>query len=199
MVQPDQTALRKFPSDQGGSPTVEFAIVAPFFIGIVYAIFESLMAQFYMTALDRAVQKFALDMRSGAVMASDGSTNITAAQIRDRIGPLLVGGMDASKLQVMLRNNTGCGAAIRCWEGQYSNYANGVRNAPAFDAAANPEFNMGVAGDSQYLTVYYPLPAFSSIWSSAPTATVNGERVFGILSTAMWINDPSVSVFRATR
>jgi hypothetical protein len=154
-------------------------------------------------ALAMVITMYALEQLlqsgGGIFLSIPALTNITAAQIRDRIGPLLVGGMDASKLQVKLRNNTGCGAAPRCWQSEYSNYANGVRRTPAFYSSANPEFNMGVAGDSQYLTVYYPLPAFSSIWSSAPTATVNGERVFGILSTAMWINDPSVSVFRATR
>jgi Flp pilus assembly protein TadG len=199
MVRSDQSALRKFPSDQGGSPAVEFAIVAPFFIGIIVAIFESLLAQYHISSLDWAVQKFAADMRSGAVMASDGATNITAAQIRDRIGPLLPGGMDASKLQIKLVNNTRCGAAIKCWQSQYSNYGNGVRQAPAFDSSSSLEFNLGIAGDSQYLTVYYPLPAMSSLWAGAPTATVNGEKVFGILSTAMWINDPSVNIFRATR
>ncbi len=186
-------ASREFSRDQSGTSTVEFALVATPFIAMIVAVVESLMTQYYASSLDHAVQRFASDIRSGAVILGIAPSAMTAQGVKDKLAPFLPSSFNPTKLQVKLvsRNCSGSG----CWRPDYSNFLFGIRPPPAFDASAAPAFNIGAAGARQYLTVYYPAPSLSSIWSRAPTAIVNGEGVFGILSTAIWTNDPSVGVF----
>ena len=180
---------------------MEFAFIATPFIAMIVAIIESVMTQYYSSALDHAVQKLASDLRSGAAMLgvdSSTTTAMTAQGVKDKLAPFLPTNFDPNKLQVKLVSRN-CNTTTQCWRSEYSVYAPAVRQPPAFDPNPSLPFSIGAAGDSQYLTVYYPAPSLSAIWSTAATARVNGENVFGILSTAMWTNDPSVGVFGGAR
>lgn len=185
-------------SDDRGAITVEYAFVAIPFIGLVVAIVQSFLEQLFVSELDRGVQLFAADMRSGVVMLKDVNTRaLLETAIKNRIctsSPILRG-FNCTKLQAQLYNNASCATSgsTSCWASQYSDFAKGVRKAPTYSNA--PSFTVGLAGASQYLTVYYPFPKMSAIWNTAPTAIVNNEQVYGILATATWINDPSVGVF----
>ena len=194
--------FRELSGDRSGAVTLEFALIATPVIGLVVGILESLITQYHVSALDHAVQKYASELRSGAEMIGINSSLSTAEQVdgvRRKIGARLPASFDPNKLQIKVVSKSNCSATVRCWAGEYSSIANGVRKPPAFDSRASLPFDIGDAGHSAYMTVYYPLPAMSSLWNSAPTAFVNGEKVYGIMSTAMWINDPSVGVFGTAR
>ena len=192
--------------------SIEFAFVIYPFLGICIAILQVSLAQYYVSALDRATQSFAAQLRSGAVVLRDQS----AANIIDNnLCPLLPLGLQCASLQVQLINNSTCQTTAGCWRTAYTglggNFPKAIRNAPAF--ASPSVFTIGVAGDSQYLMVFYPQPAMSPIWDKAYTtqiisapctnaALISGTcsgavsaPIHGLLSTAMWINDPSVGVF----
>lgn len=194
--------IRDFSGDHSGVATLEFALIATPFVAMVIAIIESLFTQYQISSLDHAVQKYASELRSGIEIIGINSSLSTAQQVsgvQSKIGARLPASFDPNKLQIRLVSHATCSAADQCWVSEYRNYQTGVRNPPTFDTSGATPFNIGDAGDSAYLTVYYPLPAMSSLWNTAPTAFVNGEKVYGILSTAMWINDPSVGVFGTAR
>ena len=191
-------SIHELSRDHSGVATLEFALIAVPFLGLLVAIIESLVTQYHVTALDHAVQKYASELRSGAEIIGINSSLTRAQQVYDiqtKLAARLPSSFDPNKLQIRLVSYSTCSAAVGCWASEYSNYPAAVRHPPMFITSDTIPFNVGNAGDSAYLTVYYPLPAMSAIWSSAPTVMVNGEKAFGILSTAMWINDPSVGVF----
>jgi hypothetical protein len=189
-----------FSSDQGVA-SVEYAFVVMPFIGLVVAIFQAYMAQTYITYLDRAVQKFAAELRSGSVILKDVNTrasveSLLSTRLCPQIPVLL--GIDCSKLQVQLFIGANCATAgtTSCWQTQYADFTRAIRKPPVYlETPLTPVFNVGVAGDSQYLTVFYPLAMMSPLWDKTSSAIFRTERVHGLLSTAVWINDPSVGVF----
>ena len=189
-----------FANDQGVA-SVEYAFVVMPFIGLVVAIFQAYMAQTYIAYLDRAVQKFAGELRSGSLILKDVNSraaieNLLSTRLCPQIPVLL--GMDCSKLQVQLFIGANCATAgtTSCWQNQYADFTHAIRKPPMFMASPlTPVFNVGGAGDSQYLTVFYPLPMMSPLWDNTSTAIFNNQPVHGLLSTAAWINDPSVGVF----
>jgi len=189
--------VRSF-SDERGIITVEYSLVIVPFLGLITAIIQIFLEQLFVSHLDRGVQRFAAGLRSGSIMLRSVNTNV---KLRTELSsylcpspPALIG-FDCTKLQVQLFENANCsyGATVSCWDDKFADFAKAVRKPPSFKAV--PYYVVGLAGYSQYLTVYYPFPKMSSLWSTVPTAIVNGKEVHGLLSTAMWINDPSVGVF----
>ena len=183
--------LRAFKCEQGLA-TLEFALVAPPFMALVVAIIQSIASQMYVASFDGSVQKFAEELRSGSSLLKDFSSE---SLIKAKLCPQLPPGFVCANVQVQLFVRTDC-RTTSCWQNKYSDYAHGVRMPPTYvSSPATPTFTLGAAGDSQYLTVFYPLPMMSPIWDNASTVIFNGQPMHGLLSTAMWINDPSVGVF----
>lgn len=192
-----RAAIRDFASKEAGVTAIEFAVLGPIFLGVVLAIFQGMLAQYWITSLDRAVQKFAEELRGGSDILIDNA----ASSVMLKLCPNLAAGMDCGSLQVTLEVQNSCATDGQCWNSKYSDFSKGVRNPPTFSRSGSfnivSTFNVGVNGESQYLAVFYPLPAMSTLWNRRPTVRVNGVPAWGILSTAMWINDPSVGVFGA--
>ena len=189
----------RFFSDDRGVVAVEFTFVILPFVALSVAIIEIFIEQAFVTYLDNAVQKFAADLRSGVVILRNVNSKTAVEKLlSDRLCPQLtvLPGFSCKKLQVQLFKQANCANAgtVSCWDSQYTNFTNAVRKPAAF-LTSGLTFQVGSSGDSQYLTVYYPFPKMSAIWNNAPTTTVNGEQVYGLLSTAMWVNDPSIAIF----
>ena len=82
--------LRGFSNDDCIA-TLEFALVAAPFIGFIVAIFQSFVAQIYITYLDRAVQSFAAELRSGSIITYDTKTQELMQQlINTRLCPRVI-------------------------------------------------------------------------------------------------------------
>ena len=189
--------IRSFTADRG-IMSVEFAVVGVPLIGMLLAVIETQLERLYLVHLDRAVQRFANDIRSGNILlANNNSKTLLESTLSANLCPSIkiIPGFNCANLQAQLFRNTACksAGATSCWNSQYANFQRAVRNAPVF--SSTPTFTIGAGGDSQYLTVYYPFPRINRLWNTTPTATVNGVEVYGLLSTAMWINDPSVGVY----
>ncbi len=198
-----RAAFRMFARDQSAVASIEFAFVIYPFLGVILAIAQSFISQYYISSIDRATQKFAAELRSG-VDVIKGQT--AQSIIANKFCPNLPAGLDCNSVIIQLIDNSNCTAAADCWQSQYSNYAQAIRLAPVFPSS--PVFQVGAAGDSQYLMVFYPLPAMAPIWDKQsvtqtyPCSDDGGYRticvtppIHGLLSTAMWINDPSVGVY----
>lgn len=194
--------LRSFADDRG-AVSVEFSFVVLPFIGTLLAIVESQLENVYQTHLDHAVQRFANDLRSGNAQLTDyASATAVQTLLSTSLCPAvtIIPGFDCSKVQVQLYVNKDCRgntSATSCWNSSYDNFSNAVRTKPSFAATilGSSTFTIGSGGDSQYLVVYYPFPQINQLFTNSAAATVNGVRVYGLFSTAMWINDASVGVY----
>ena len=196
-----------FLKDERGVASLEFAYVAGPYFALVAAIFQTFLEQMYVSYLDRGVQQLAAELRTGKTTLA--SINLQAklqAAVSGKLCPTpsVFAGFDCTKLQVQLYSTSNCSTnntSTSCWSSRYSDFNKAVRLTPSYAPASSTStvtqgtFIVGSAGSSQYLTVYYPFPQMSAIWDTAPTAVVNGQNVHGLMSTAMWINDPSVGNF----
>ncbi len=215
-------SVRAFASDQAGVAAIEFSFLAWPFFGVVLMILNSFVVQYFRNSLDGAVGNLASDIRSGSafilkdasVTSRTGAVTISVSALRARLQNYLPVGMDANSVLIEAFSRTNCSTNGGCWDDAYSNLANGVRKSPTFNvdprlsnlqivgsSSGSPAIQFGGAGASQYLVVYYPMSPFSTIFTAngmivqPPTAVIGGNKVYGLVSTAMWINDPSVGVF----
>ena len=202
--------------------SIEYAVVAWPFFGVILMIVNTFMVHYFRTSLDSAVQNLAADLRSGgSIILKDfsvtqsGVVKVSAAAVKARLQTNLPAGMDASKIVIEVFTRTNCKTNGDCWSDAYADMPKGLRKTPTFNSnsaqsnlgisgssAGSQAVQFGNAGDSQYLVVYYPMPAFSMMFAKKdgailPPTSVTGSttKVFGLVSTAMWINDPSVGVF----
>lgn len=222
--------LRAFGSDRTGVAAIEFSVVAWPFFGVVFMIFNTMLVHYFRTSLDGAVQNLAMDLRSGGkfilrdarIAATDSDGNLVyivdVAILRERLKDYFPAGMDANEVLIEVFTRKTCRTDFTCWDDAYGDVPKAQRKSPTFNVDASKSYlnitgsaqdkravQLGAAGDSQYLVVYYPLSPISTMFASSkdqnvailpPTKLEGSERrVFGLVSTAMWINDPSVGVF----
>jgi len=192
--------LRAFASDRAGVAAIEFSVLAIPFITGICMVLQTLVVHYYTNCLDGAVRNFVAEVRSGQfVLKTQAGANITVDDIRSRLALNLPVGMSASLLEIELFAASTCVTNGACWASMYSDPNKAIRKVPSFSATARntsmsgaQSFKIGGAGQSQYLAAYYPIPSITSFLNGAPTAVVGGSKAYGIITTAMWINDPSV-------
>ena len=229
--------LRAFGSDRTGVASIEFSILAWPFFGVVFMIFNTMLVHYFRTSLDGAVQKLAMDLRSGGnfilrdarttVTGADGTTVavVDVAVLRNRLKDYFPAGMKTNEVLIEVFTRKTCKQDFKCWDDAYKplELEKAQRKSPTFNvdqtksylgiagstgptgsSAAARAVQLGAAGDSQYLVVYYPMSPISTMFANSkdeailPPTKLEGSdtrRVFGLVSTAMWINDPSVGVF----
>ena len=220
--------VQAFARDRTGVVAIEFAMLSWLFFGIVLMIFNTLIVSYFRSSLDGAVQNLASDLRSGAFNLADAKqtavlggvtvSTVDVAILRRRLQTYFPTGMDANKVMIEVFTRSNCTTNGNCWDDAYSNPVKAFRRTPNFNenptlsflgatgsSSGSPAVQFGAAGDSQYLVVYYPMPALSMMFAKKdeviePPTVLAGpsdppKRVFGLVSTAMWINDPSVGVF----
>jgi hypothetical protein len=192
--------IRAFASDSIGVAAIEFAVVGPVFITLVCLVLQTMVLHYYTNCLDGAVRNFVAEIRSGQfVLKSASGSSILASDIRTKLAVYLPTGMSADKMELELFLAPDCTTNGACWDSQYANVNKAIRKIPSFSSAARgtamaggQRFDVAAAGQSQYLAVYYPIPSINSFVTGAPTAVSGGKNVFGIVTTAMWVVDPSV-------
>jgi len=220
--------LRAFGSDRTGVAALEFSIIAWPFFGVVFMIFNTMLVHYFRTSLDGAVQNLAADLRSGGdFILRDARTTIVVGGsnvdvvnpdvLRNRLKTYFPTGMNADEVLIEVFRRTTCRGNYNCWDDAYGDLPKALRKSPKFNVSSSSSYlaamgssagsravQLGLAGDSKYLVVYYPMSPISAMFARkddvilAPTELQNSSpqrRVFGLVSTAMWINDPSVGVF----
>ena len=155
---------------------------------------------------------------NGAVLRdSAGNATVDVSILRSRLKDYLPAGMSADEVLIEVFTRRNCRQDATCWDDAYRDLPKAMRKTPTFDinpaksfvgangsSATGRAIQFGAAGDSQYLVVYYPMSPISAMFARKdevilpPTKLAGSDperRVFGLVSTAMWINDPSVGVF----
>ena len=148
---------------------------------------------------------------------------VDVAVLRNRLRGYFPAGMDANEVLIEVFTRNTCKTNYACWDDAYEVVAKAQRKSPKFNVVSSNSYlgatgstgpsggnpasravQLGAAGDSQYLVAYYPMSPISTMFTSKdavilPPTLLEGSsterRVFGLVSTAMWINDPSVGVF----
>ena len=192
--------IRAFAGDSTGVAAIEFAVLAIPFITVVCLVLQTLLLHYYTNCLDGAVRNFVSEVRSGQfVLKTSAGVDILVVDIRTRLAANLPVGMSPSKMEIELFKASNCTTNGACWDSKYSDVNKAVRKVPAFSATVGATsiagaqlFQIASAGQSQYLAVYYPIPSITQFLTNAPTAVTGGKNAYGIVSTAMWVADPSV-------
>ncbi len=179
-------ALRSFIADRRGVAALEFAFVCLPFFALIFAILETSVVYYFNVSLDQAVNAVAMKIRSGEIQLS----NLTATQLASTyICPRLSAAMTCSNVQISLQPNPACSASDQCWSAYYTDWAKGIRATPSVTSSV---YNTGSANQALYMTVVYPMPLISTLWSSASYAVVNGKQVRALVANAIFVRDLAV-------
>jgi Flp pilus assembly protein TadG len=191
--------LRRLASDRSGVTVIEFAILVPLFIGLVFMIAQIGLYFYFSTSLYYVTGKATREILTGAV-ANQG---LTAAQYRNQIlCPLLPGSMSCSNIITNIQVVPAYGGTT---SGGFYSLTNIVGNPtspegytmtgltppPMNNALTN--FCIGSAGSIIAAQVYYAMPVIGIPAMFAHAATFNGQSVIFISATSVFKNEPFTS------
>lgn len=171
-----------------GSTGVEFSLIALPLFGLIFAIFEAAFVFYVEHDMQRVVNEFAVNVRSGKIQMNELSAETAK---RTYFCSKLTFSMVCENMQLTLRPQPDCVYYEYCW---YYAYGTGERwNAMArmatnFDAGdtVSPGWNW----QPVILSLAYPLPTITTIWSSSGAVTRDGKLVRAIVANAIWVFDP---------
>ena len=179
--------LATFAAEIRGTTAVEFALVSPvilltllFIMSVGYILFMNQM-------LDYATQKAARQIRTGAVQAA----SLTQTQFRTQIVCAYLPSMFNCNDVIVNVLPVNYGSVYHPYE--YYLFANAAQSwvnvAPMDNTLAL--YCPGQKGGYVYLQVLYPVSFLMSLLSTSAVATTyQGRRVFVIMGTATFLNEP---------
>lgn len=177
---------------QDGASAIEFAIVGPVFIFLIYSIIELGMIMFAASVIESATSLTTRTARVG----NDGGTGDLVSYIREQIREKSMGLMDADKILITTDLVTSYGSLPkpeRCLVTPPPPVGTCPPGAPFEDANSNgvydgtmPALSLGGPNDIIRLRTYYPAPILSPL--TGVFMSENGE--FVISSTTMVRNEP---------
>ncbi|MFB9270163.1 TadE/TadG family type IV pilus assembly protein [Bradyrhizobium erythrophlei] len=174
--------LCRFRRNRRGSAAVEFALVAPLFFGLLFAIIEVAFIFFAGQMLETATQDSARMVLTG--QAQNGqipgcSTPCTQAQFKTDVV--------CSKISMLFDCANGIYVDVR----SYSQFSS-VSVTPPIDAGGNfmpaMQYSPGNAGDIVVVRVFYQWPVFVSGLGFNAANLSNGKRL--LTATAAFKNEP---------
>ena len=180
---PGQSAREgRFVRDRSGVSVIEFAMLLPLFLGVMFMIAQIGLYFYTSASLYYATAKAARQVMTGSV----ANQSLTADQFRNNVlCPLLPGSMPCSSIvtnvQVVPAGNYGAG-----WTALTN--ANGL-NTPPMDNSKT-SFCIGSGGSLVALQVYYAMPVLGIPQMLPGATTFNGQSVVFIDATAAWKNEP---------
>ncbi len=171
---PAGNILRRFRRNRRGSAAVEFALVAPIFFGLLFAIIELAMVFFASQVLETATQDSAREIMTGQAQTSA----FTQAQFKNLV---------CSKLVVMFDCVNGVSIDVQ----SYSAFGS-VNIADPIDASRNfvPPNNYlpGGPGDIVVVRIFYQWPLFVT-GLGFNIANLSGSKRL-LTATAAFQNEP---------
>jgi Flp pilus assembly protein TadG len=194
-------AVRRLVGERSGIVAVEFAVLVPMFIGLVFMIAQIGSYFYFSTTLYYVTGKATREILTGAV-ASQG---LTAAQYRTQIlCPLLPGTMSCNNIIANIQ-------VVPPWSGDTSggfySLTNIVSNPSSPEGYTmtglsvppmnnnQTSFCIGSAGSIIVAEVYYAMPVIgiTAMLTNAPT--FNGQSVVFISATSVFKNEPFTATY----
>jgi Flp pilus assembly protein TadG len=187
-------ATSRFARDPSASIAVEFAMLIPLFIGLVFMIAQVGLYFYFSASLYRVTRSAAREILDGAAMTQ----SLTAAQFRTQVlCPLLPANMSCSNVVTNIQVVTP-GAAPGGFFA-LTNYQQDANSPLGYDLTGltQPPMNNNLTsfciGKPQTVVaveVYYAMPVLGISWMFNNAATFNGKRVVFISATTAFKNEP---------
>jgi Flp pilus assembly protein TadG len=167
-------ALRRFRGNRRGSAAVEFALIAPVFFALLFAIIETALVFFAGQLLETATQDSARMIMTGQAQ----SASYTQAQFKTYL---------CGKLSSMFDCTNGIYVDVQA----YSTFG-AISMSNQIDASKNfnttMTYNAGGAGDIVVVRVFYQWPLFVTNLGYNIANLANGKRL--LMGTAAFRNEP---------
>jgi Flp pilus assembly protein TadG len=162
--------LGLFRRNQDGATAVEFALVAPPFLAIMFAIIETGMIYFTTQVMEKAVYNAGRTIMTGAVMRTPGPPAAKIARFKTEMCG-----------QVSWFIN--CGDLVYDVQA-YQTFGDTDQNLPVrdgnLDMGVLPRFNPGTAGQVVVVRVYLPVQVYTSFLDNLPNLAGNKRLVYGV-------------------
>ncbi len=175
--------LRGFLKERKAVAAVEFAIVGPAFLFIIFEIFQSGLFVYNSSSLNYATQVAARQIMTGAVQ----NANLTQAQfINNTLCPLLPATMPCSNVIVNLKT-----FSEAMFPSGFYNFVNSTQTAIIVPPLNNTQTSFCPGGGGKYVFIqtYYAMPLFGPIWLPALTTTFQGQTVTLVAAAAAFQNE----------
>ena len=152
------TAVRRFRRSRGGSAAVEFALVAPMFFALLFAIIETGLMFFANQVLETLTQDSARVIQTGQAMTPGGISAtqtgpLTAAQFQSQVVcaniPAL---LSCDKISIDVESYP----PTQAWPASFSNQIDSNGNF----ISNNLQYNTGGPCDVVIVRLFYPWPLF---------------------------------------
>jgi len=161
-----QRNTSEFRRAQQGATAVEFALIAPAFIALLIAIFETTLFLFAQANLQSAANQAGRLLMTGQAQNS----NMTAAQFKSAVCPMLDSMFSCSNLVVIVQSASSSSGVNTSAPQMYNN---GVLNSGSYSA--------GTPGDVMVVQIGYPLPVVTGPLGFALSNLSNGTAaVWGV-------------------
>jgi Flp pilus assembly protein TadG len=166
-------AVRRFAREDEAATAVEFALVAPAFIALLYAILQTALVFFAQQALQTATLQAARQIMTGQAQAA----NMTQSQFQAAVCANSAGLFNCSGLYASVQTFTSFSNAS-----MYNPISNGTFSS------SNMPYSPGVSGDVEVVQVFYQWP----VWPGPLGFTLanSGGNTDVLVATAAFRNEP---------
>jgi Flp pilus assembly protein TadG len=166
--------LRRFRRNRGGSAAVEFALVAPMFFALLFAIIETALMFFASQVLETVTQDSARQIMTGQAQ----NASMTQAQFKTLV---------CSKVVALFDCVNGISIDVQSYPQFGSvNVANPIDASKNFTNPSN--FNPGIAGDIVVVRVFYQWPILVTRFGYDISNLSGSKRL--LTATAAFQNEP---------
>ncbi|MBR0691837.1 TadE/TadG family type IV pilus assembly protein [Bradyrhizobium lablabi] len=168
--------LHRFCRNRRGSTAVEFALVAPLFFGLLFAIIEVAMIFFAGQVLETVTQDSARMILTGQAQMA----NFTQVQFKNFV---------CSRINVLFDCANGVYIDVRSYQ---SDQFGSVNIAAPIDSGGNflpaMQYSPGTAGQIVVVRLFYQWPLFVTKLGFNPANLNNNKRL--LTATAAFMNEP---------
>jgi len=166
--------LRRFARDRDGASALEFAIVAPFFFGLLFAILETALMFFASQTLETMTQESARMILTGQAQ-NDG---YKAADFKTYVCNQIPAMFSCSNIYVDVQSYSTFSAIT---------FNNQINPDGSFNST-NLNYNPGNPGDIVVVRVFYPWQLFVTGLGYNIANMANSQRL--LVATATFVNEP---------
>lgn len=157
-------SIRRFGAAREGATAVEFAIIAPAFLAMIFAIIQVTLFLFAQQTLQNAAVQAGRQFMTGSAQSS----NMTQTQFANVVCPLVSAIFTCSKLQIDVQS--------------YSSFSAASTAAPSlYDSNGNLQttgaYNTGTQGSIMVVQLLYPWPIFGMPLGSVLPSTGYGTTL----------------------
>lgn len=160
--------LARFRAAERGATAVEFALIAPAFLALIFAILQTTLFLFAQQTLQNAAVEGGRQFMTGSAQTS----GMTQAQFANVVCPLIQALMNCGKLQIDVAT--------------YSSFSSANTSAPAmYDSSGNLQttgtYNPGTPGQIMVVQLIYPWPIIGMpLGSVLPNSGYGTTELMGV-------------------